>query len=83
MSLIRDAIGRHAVLGSHQAILHVGRQARDRAAGDSRRGEALAPVAGDLKDGPQPVAKHVLVGVERLDSPDRPALSIVAKVPRA
>ncbi len=41
--------------------------------------EALAPVAGDLKDRPQAVANHLVMGVERLDAPDRPALAIVTK----
>ena len=51
----------------------------DRPAGDARRREALPPVAGDLKDGPQPVAHHLVVGVERQDAPDRPALAIVGE----
>ena len=47
--------GWHAVSGADQRVLHRGGQTGDGPAGNARGCEALAPVAGDLQDRPQPL----------------------------
>ena len=69
----------HAVLGADQAILHVRRQARDRATGNAAAREALSPVAGHLQDRLQAILDHFSVGVERHDPPDRPSFAVIGE----
>ena len=73
------ADGGHAVGHPDERVLHLRRQAGDRPAGDARRGDALAPVAGELEDRLEAVAEHLEVGVEREDAPDRPPFAVVVQ----